>query len=294
MTATVAPILISPETLVGYMADPDLRILDASVELPTPRFDQDYRVASGRDGWLQAHIPGALHADLLEELAQPQASFSFALPCADHFASALARLGVGANSHIVIYDRTDGFWAARLWWMLRSVGIAAQVLDGGFNAWRAAGLPQRQGNESPVPMAELRLQQSPGFWIDRQGVQAVLAGERPGVLVCALSSALFSGTAPSRYARRGHIPGSLNLPARNLLDPQGKYLPSTQLKDQLGDELLKTPAPLVLYCGGGISAAAVALAMTLVGRDNVLLYDGSLQEWAADSNLPMTTGATPA
>lgn len=155
-------------------------------------------------------------------------------------------------------------------------------------------LPQRQGNESPVPVAELRLQQRPGFWIDRQGLQAVLAGERPGVLVCALSSALFSGTAPSRYARRGHIPGSLNLPARNLLDPQARYLPSEKLQQQLAGELLTTSDPLVLYCGGGISAAAVALALTLVGRDNILLYDGSLQEWAADSNLPMTTGATPA
>lgn len=155
-------------------------------------------------------------------------------------------------------------------------------------------LPQRQGNESPVPVAELRLQQRPGFWIDRQGLQAVLAGERPGVLVCALSSALFSGAAPSRYARRGHIPGSLNLPARNLLDPQARYLPSEKLQQQLAGELLTTSDPLVLYCGGGISAAAVALALTLVGRDNVLLYDGSLQEWAADSNLPMTTGATPA
>lgn len=294
MTATTAPILISPEALARRLADPGLRILDASVELPAPRFDQDYRVANGRGGWLQNHIPGALHADLLEDLAQPSAPFSFALPHADRLASALARQGVGADSQVVIYDRADGFWAARLWWMLRSVGIEAQVLDGGFNAWRAAGLPQQQGNESPVPVAELPLQQRPGFWIDRQGVQAVLAGERPGLLVCALSSALFHGTTPSRYARRGHIPGSLNLPARDLLDAQGRYLPREQLKQQLGDQLLATPDPLVLYCGGGISAAAVALAMTLVGRGNVLLYDGSLQEWAADSNLPMTTGATPA
>ena len=294
MTATTPPILISPEALAKRLADPDLRILDASVELPAPRFDQDYRVASGREGWFHNHIPGALHADLLEDLAQPQAPFSFALPRADQFASALARLGIGADSHIVIYDRADGFWAARLWWMLRSVGLEAQVLDGGFNAWCATGLPQCQGEESPVPVVPLPLQQRPGFWIDREGVQAVLAGERPGLLVCALSSALFSGAAPSRYARRGHIPGSLNLPARNLLDPQGRYLPSEKLQQQLAGELLTTSEPLVLYCGGGISAAAVALALTLVGRENVLLYDGSLQEWAADSNLPMTTGATPA
>lgn len=287
-------ILISPEALARHLDDPDLRILDASVELPAPRFDQDYRATSGREGWLQQHIPGALHADLLEDLAEPQVSFSFALPHADQLANALARLGIGAASHIVIYDRADGFWAARLWWMLRSVGLEAQVLDGGFNAWRAAGLPLHRGEESATLAGELALQQRPGFWIDRQGVQAVLAGERPGLLICALSQALFSGAAPSRYARRGHIPGSLNRPARNLLDAQGRYLPKAQLEQQLSVELLTTTEPLVLYCGGGISAAAVALALTVVGQDNILLYDGSLQEWAADSNLPMTTGATPA
>lgn len=287
-------ILISPEALARHLDDPDLRILDASVELPAPRFDQDYRATSGREGWLQQHIPGALHADLLEDLAEPQVSFSFALPHADQLANTLARLGIGADSHIVIYDRADGFWAARLWWMLRSVGLEAQVLDGGFNAWRAAGLPLHRGEESAAPAGELALQQRPGFWIDRQGVQAVLAGERPGLLICALSQALFSGAAPSRYARRGHIPGSLNRPARNLLDVQGRYLPKAQLEQQLSVELLTTNEPLVLYCGGGISAAAVALALTVVGQDNILLYDGSLQEWAADSNLPMTTGATPA
>ncbi|RON51590.1 sulfurtransferase [Pseudomonas frederiksbergensis] len=287
-------ILISPQALAHRLGDPDLRIVDASVELPAPRFDQDYRATSGREGWLHHHIPGALHADLLEDLADPQASLSFALPRADRLANALARLGIGADSPVVIYDRADGFWAARLWWMLRSVGLEAQVLDGGFNAWRAAGLPLGQGEEIPLPAAELTLQQRPGFWVDRQGVQAVLAGERPGVLICALSEALFSGAAPSRYTRRGHIPGSLNLPARNLLDAQGRYLPKEQLEQQLGVELITTQDPLVLYCGGGISAAAVALALTVVGRNTILLYDGSLQEWAADSNLPMTTGATPA
>ncbi|MDX9668258.1 rhodanese-like domain-containing protein [Pseudomonas sp. P5_152] len=286
--------LISPQQLASLMAeDANLLILDASVELPAPRFDRDYQVASGRDGWYQAHIPGALHADLLHDLALPDASFSFALPGVEHLASALARLGLDGARQVVIYDRSEGFWAARLWWMLRSVGLAAQVLDGGFKAWCAAGLLQAQGIEPVLPVAAMSLSARPGLWIERDGVQAMVSGERPGLLVCALSQALFEGSAASRYARRGHIPGSRNLPARQLLDADGRYLSRDQLQQQLAALLLDVPGPLVLYCGGAISAAALALALTLVGRDDVLLYDGSLQEWAADSNLPMTTGATP-
>ncbi len=114
------------------------------------------------------------------------------------------------------------------------------------------------------------------------------------MLICALGAALFDGSAPTRYARRGHIPGSQNLPTRQLFDAHGRYLPKDALALAIGPTLLHSDGPLVLYCGGGISAAANALALTLLGRQDIAIYDGSLQEWAADARLPMTTGAAPA
>lgn len=287
-------ILIDPDELSRDLDDPRLCLLDASVDLPAARFDGDYRVASGRAGWLAGHIPGALHADLLDDLADPEAAFSFALPDARRLAAGLARLGATATSRWVLYDRTDGFWAARLWWVLRSVGITARVLDGGFKAWLAEGHPAHSGERPIAAASPLQLTLDPSLWIDRQGVQAISAGQRPGTLICALSAALFDGSAASRYARRGHIPGSHNLPARQLFDHQGRYRPTDSLRQAIGPQLLQAEGPLVLYCGGGISAAATALALTQVGRTDLILYDGSLQEWAADSSLPMTTGATPA
>lgn len=287
-------ILIDPAELLRRLDDPALRLLDATVELPAPRFDGDYRVASGRPGWLAEHIQGALHANLLGDLAEPGAPFSFAVPSAQRLAIGLARLGVTPSSQLVIYDRADGFWAARLWWMLRSFGITARVLDGGFKTWLGQGHRPQQGERTVIPAPPLTLTLDSTLWIDRQGVQAISCGQRPGTLVCALSAALFDGSAPSRYARRGHIPGSRNLPARQLLDAQGRYFSKDALRQAIGPDLLQAPGPLVLYCGGGISAAAPALALTQVGRTDLILYDGSLQEWAADSSLPMTTGATPA
>lgn len=288
-----AAILIAPQALHRALAEPGLLLLDASVELAAAAFDGDYRVASGEAAWRQEHIPGARHADLLHALADTTAGFSFALPSPAALQQPLARLGIGDARRIVIYDRHDGFWAARLWWMLRSLGIAAAVLDGGLKAWRQAGLPLAQGEEpaggGPLP----QLAPQAGFWADRQDVLAVVEGNAPGTLVCALSAALFDGSAVTRYARRGHIPGSLSHPARGLFDEGGRYLPAPQLARALG-ALLEGEQPLILYCGGGISAAATALALTLLGRRRVSIYDGSLQEWAADPALPMSTGAAPA
>jgi thiosulfate/3-mercaptopyruvate sulfurtransferase len=288
-------ILVDTDWLHARLGEPGLVILDATVVLPSPRFDGDYRVASGHAGWLQAHIPGARHADLLTDFADAHASYSFALQTPQALVQALADLGAGAGSNVVIYDRADGFWAARLWWMLRGLGIDASVLDGGFYAWQRAGLPQHSGQPAITSAVEpWPINAYAPLWIDRAGVEAVVAGTSPGVLVCALGAALFEGTAPTRYARRGHIPGSHNLPARTLFDAQGRYLPKDALALAIGPTLLHSDGPLMLYCGGGISAAANALALTLLGRQDIALYDGSLQEWAADARLPMTTGAAPA
>lgn len=288
-------ILVDSHWLHARLADPTLVVLDATVVLPSPAFDGDYRVSSGEEGWLQAHIPGSRHADLLTELTDIQASFSFALPTPETLVNVLARLGAGQGKTLVIYDRADGFWAARLWWMLRSVGIDASVLDGGFNAWRTAGLPEHRGPAEPIaPVQPWAIHPRQNLWIDRYGVEAIASGHAPGVLICALGAALFEGSAPTRYARRGHIPGSQNLPARQLFDAHGRYLPKDALALAIGPTLLHSDGPLVVYCGGGISAAANALALTLLGRQDIAIYDGSLQEWAADTRLPMTTGAAPA
>ncbi|NWD90228.1 sulfurtransferase, partial [Pseudomonas sp. K5002] len=144
-------ILVDTDWLHAHLGEPGLVILDATVVLPSPRFDGDYRVASGHAGWLHAHIPGARHADLLTDLADVQASYSFALPTPQALIQALANLGAGVGSNVVIYDRADGFWAARLWWMLRGLGIHAGVLDGGFNAWQRAGLPQHSRQPANTP-----------------------------------------------------------------------------------------------------------------------------------------------
>ncbi|WP_321876941.1 sulfurtransferase [Paraburkholderia bannensis] len=283
-----ARILIEPAELAASLGEPGLVVLDAQVELPSPRFDGDYRVASGYDGWLEQRVPGARHADLSAALSAPHEALSFMRPAPEELARALAALGVGVASRVVVYDRSDGFWAARLWWMLRWIGVEARVLDGGWRAWREANLLVESGPAAAVEPADaIEVCERPGMWADRADVEAIVAGAVSDTLVCALSADLFAGRAASRYARRGHIPGSVNLPARTLLDSTGRYAATPVLREALGT--LAVGANVCVYCGGGISAAVDALALTLTGHDAVSIYDGSLQEWAADPALPLVS-----
>jgi thiosulfate/3-mercaptopyruvate sulfurtransferase len=283
--------LVDDLWLSAHLGDPRLVILDATALLPSPRHDGDHRSGSGRAAWAERHIPGSRHADLVAELSDQDAPYHFAAPGPEALAAALGRLGVRDGSSVVVYDRGGGIWAARLWWLLRTVSVPAAVLDGGWDAWDAAGHPVASGESgeaSPAAAGQApRLTPRPELWAGIEDVAAVSRGTSPGVLVCALPTGGFDGTAPTRYARRGHIPGSRSLPGRGLLDDTGRLLPRPELAARVGGVLATADSPVVLYCGGGISACAVALALTLLGREDVAVYDGSLEEWSADPSRPL-------
>ncbi|XVU29634.1 TIGR03618 family F420-dependent PPOX class oxidoreductase [Actinoplanes sp. CA-054009] len=276
-------------------------ILDATVDLPSPRFDGDHRATSGFPGWQVAHIPGSHHADLLTTFSAPESPHHFTRPTPDALAQALSHLGLTDNTPVVVYDRAAGIWAARLWYLLDWIGIPTQVLDGGLDAWRTAGLPVASAQIPPGPRPHrpaataggLTPRPKDGRWVTRADLEAWLAGDVDASVQCALTPEAFRGDVPTRYSRRGHLPGSGNLPARLLNGPDGRLLTAEQLRPVLG-ELLDDPRPLWLYCGGGISAAGLALALAVAGRDDVALYDGSLEEWSADPALPLAVGPEPA
>jgi len=281
--------LLPVRELARRLHDPDLLILDATVNLPAPRFDGDYRASSGEDRFVAAHIPGARFADLLGDLSAHAAPYHFAVPDPQALTQALRSLGVDDRRRVVVYDSDSGLWAARLWWMLRSLGIDAAILDGGFRQWRLENQPIESGAAPLLPGAVLTARPDPRAWIDRAGVEAIVRADAAGTLICALSADLFHGTAPTRYRRRGHIPGSRNFPARGLFTGGGRYLDPQELAARAAPVLQGAARPLVLYCGGGISAAATALALTLIVETRVAIYDGSLEEWAADPALPLVS-----
>ncbi|MFE2884604.1 sulfurtransferase [Streptomyces graminifolii] len=294
MTTTLLPgPLVDDTWLAAHLDDPRLVVLDATALLPSPREDGDYRSASGREAWAERRLPGSRHADLTGELSDHEAPYHFAVPAPEALAAALARLGVGEGSEVVSYDSGGGIWAARLWWMLRAIGVPAAVLDGGLEAWESAGRPLASGDDTdPVPaIPPVTPVVRPDLWSGIEDVAAISRGERPGTLVCALPVGGYDGSAPTRYSRRGHIPASRSLPGRGLLDESGRVLPAEELTARVGAVLDADDSPVVLYCGGGISAAGAALALTLLGRTDVSVYDGSLEEWSKDPARPMELGS---
>ncbi|ANF31239.1 hypothetical protein A0130_05760 [Leifsonia xyli] len=276
--------LVSTQWLADHLGSDGLVVLDATV-VPSPGPDGRPGYVSGHDRFItDGHIPGSVFADLLEAFSDPTGRFPFTRPEAAAFEAAVAALGIGADTTVVVADAAVGQWAARLWYLFRAFGHdRVAVLDGGVTAWRAEGRPTEQGQvprAAPGDASPLVARPRPGYWITTEEVAAIVAGDRPGALVC--------GTPPRDFAAR-HIPGSLSAPAVRLVDRDtNTLLPERELRTLFAD-VLDAPGPIVVYCGAGIAAAADALALATLGRVDVLLYDGSLSEWAADPAAPLAS-----
>lgn len=286
--------LVSAEWLGRHLAE--AVILDATVDMPPPRTDGDYRIGSGHGGWLAEHIPGSIHADLVTELTDHSAGYHFAHLPPESLAAKLRRWGAAPGRLVVVYGQAGCLWAARLWWELRAIGCTTRVLNGGLAAWKSAGLPTASGADAPPAVSpdgpadaaqSWTLRELTGVWADRDDVLAAIRGQRAPRLVCTLNEDAFSGRAPTRYTRRGHIPASINVSARALLDRDGLLLEPAALATAVRPVLDLGGGPIILYCGGGISAALLALALTVLGVGEVAIYDGSLEEWTADLTLPV-------
>lgn len=285
--------LISTQALADRLAaaipgQPPLRLFDVTTHL-RPASPGPWRVESGLADHQAAHIPGAAHIDLQGALSDPASPLRFTLPSAERLAAALSAAGLRQGDDCVLYSSGSPMWATRVWWMLRSLGIPARVLDGGLPKWQAEGRPLASG-EQRHPAGQLQVAFQPRLWADKQDVLLDIGNARVCTLN-ALSASLHSGQAEIHYGRKGHILGSVNLPYSALLDAQGCFKPVDELRQLFEPTGALAAKRVVCYCGGGIAATMDALALVLLGHGDVAVYDGSLQEWAADPGLPMQTAA---
>ena len=281
--------LVTTAWLETNLGRTDLRILDCTVTMRTNP-DGTYGFIPGRDEWLAAHIPGSAFVDVMGELAAKTSPLPLMMPPAAEFAATMEGYGVGAGTEVVLYDRGNHAWAARVWWMLRACGFdAAHVLDGGWQKWATERRPTTtappnyaRGTFAPRVRTEL--------FATKDEVLASL-GRTDVMLVNALSPDEHRGTAATRLPRPGRIPGSCNVFVQTLTDPDSKsYKTKTELEALFAAAGALGAQRTIVYCGAGIAASSDALALTLLGAPNVAVYDGSLAEWSADAALPMERG----
>jgi thiosulfate/3-mercaptopyruvate sulfurtransferase len=282
--------VVETEWLAEHLHDPHVRVLECSVYLHPADVPGGYRVESGRERWSQGHIPGAGFADLPDDLSDKASPFRFMLPPPAQFAAAMSRYGVGEGVRVVLYDRFVNMWAARVWWMLRVFGFdGAAVLNGGWKKWTREGRPVAT-DEGNRPPRNFTARFRPDLVADRGSVLAAL-GQTDACVLNALTEEQHRGTGGVSYGRAGRIAGTGNVPARDLVDPETHaYLPDDALRAKFAAAGALDAKRVVTYCGGGIAASSDALALALLGRADVAVYDASLSEWATDPSLPMEQG----
>ena len=275
--------LVSTDWLEAHLKDPDIRILDASWYLPDA--DRDAKAE-----YESAHIPGARFFDI-DEIADQRSPLPHMAPPPEKFISRMRAMGVGDGHQIVVYDGAGLFSAARVWWTFRLMGKTdVAVLDGGFAKWQAEGRPV----EDMPPVLRDR-----HITVQRQAhlvkdVTQVAAAAKLGdhVIVDARSPARFKGEEeePREGLRSGHIPGSLNVHYRSLLNADGTMKPIEELRTVFEAAGVDLSRPTITTCGSGVTAAILNLALERLGKRDHALYDGSWSEWGMYGDLKIAAG----
>ena len=241
---------------------------------------------SGRDAYDRGHLPGARFVDLDADLsaAPSPGSGRHPLPDPDRFAAAMGRLGIGDGDRVVAYDDAGGVIAARLWWMLDSLGHPAAVLDGGIGAW-AGSLETAPPVWAPAEFTARRWPEDRFVSIDElDGLR-----ERPGIVVIdARSAERYRGEPNSIDPRFGHVPGALNMPATGNLAADGRLLSADELRSRYA-AIGAATSNVIAYCGSGVSACCDLLALRRAGLGSGRLFVGSWSAWGADPARPVET-----
>lgn len=279
--------VVSPAQVAARLGDPGLVVLDCRYEL-----------ADANAGWQaygRSHVPGARYAHLDTDLSDLGRSGQGRHPLPDPgvFAAICGRWGIGPDTDVACYDAAGGaLAAARAWWLLRSLGHRrVAVVDGGWQAWTAAGLPvsddrpPRKVGDYPRGAASL----GPACE-DAAALAGDLAAGRI-LLLDARAAPRFRGEVEPIDARAGHVPGACNRPYAMNLAADGGFLPAAALRRQF-DALLagRPPAQVVHMCGSGVTAVQNLLAMEHAGLHGSRLYAPSWSGWITDPARAVATG----
>lgn len=279
-TALPGP-LVSTEWLAEHLSDPDVKILDCTWLHESTNMD-------GRTQYRGRHLPGAVHFDI-DHVADKSNPLPHMLPPAAEFAKKVGLLGVATGDKVVLYDRLcGGSAAARVWWMFRTFGYDdVAVLDGGFGKWTKE---KRETEMSPVRPEPKTFSATFNPQMVRSLSQMIanLSGGTEQV-IDARGPAKFSGSQDDVFPvkKKGHIPGSVNLPWGDLiLEETGEMIAPDALAVRFAGAGIDLSRPIVTTCASGTISCVVLLALFILGHKDAALYDGSWAEWGLADDTP--------
>jgi thiosulfate/3-mercaptopyruvate sulfurtransferase len=263
--ATLNP-LVSTEWLGYELLDDDIRIVDCRFYLAEP--------GRGAAEYATAHIPSAGYCSLDEHLTATEGPGRHPLPAPADFATVARNLGIEDHHTVVVYDQGDAGVAARMWWMLRSLGHErTAVLDGGWAAW----VSEPRSTTSEVPEWAPGILNLASEWsgvVDRESIERRAESL---FLIDSRATQRHRGELEPIDPVAGHIPGSQNIPYQGNTDDTGRFLPIEELAERFRH--VNTSQETVAYCGSGVTACQNILAMEAAGISGVALYPGSWSDW---------------
>lgn len=274
--------LVSLSWLREHLSHPNLVVVDCRFALSDPQ--------QGRQVYDQGHIPGAFYLDLNQDLSSPVQTHGgrHPLPDLDQLVAKLEALGISSTppTAVVAYDATKGAFASRLWWLLGYLGHDnVALLDGGFPAWEASGVPLEQTEPTPPRSGRVIPQIQTDWVVNRDGVMA--CQDRPGtVVVDARSPERYRGEQEPIDPIAGSIPGAVNLFWQANLDEQGYFKSTAELAELWAT--LPDAEEAIVYCGSGVTACVNILAHSLLDRPLPQLYVGGWSDWCSYQLTPPT------
>ncbi len=275
--------LVDTQWLHDHLDDDGVRVVDATFFLPNSDRDAGAEFAA-------RHIPGAVFFDI-DAVCDPATDLPHMLSSPDVFAAQVGALGLGSGHRIVAYDCFAGVSGAmRVWWTFRAFGYDnVAVLDGGLDRWIAEGRPLT-GDVTEVRPATFDAGWRPELVRTFDQVRATVDnGDEQVVDMRRLGRFLGDDPEPRECRRFGHVPGSVNVPFVDLMEPVNpvSLRPGIEIKATFERAGVDLTRPIVTLCGSGVNAAVGAFALYLLGIEGVAVYDGSWAEWGNRDDAPI-------